>query len=108
MPELPRSFHLTINAAHTINISAPGTSITTSNAKLDDPEKLTLAPAPLPEAVLGVELAVAAVCVALLVEDPPAEPVMLDVAPDAVAVAVAAVPVAGAGPPHWEALMILA
>jgi hypothetical protein len=72
-----------------------------SKAKLDDPETFMLALAPFPVEVLEVELVVAAVCVAPLLEEPPPEPEV----PVAVAVAVAddAVPVASATAPHWEA-----
>lgn len=77
--------------------------MTISNAKLDDPGKLTLALAPFPEAALEVELAVADVRVAPLVEEAlPFEAVVVAAVPDpaAVAVAVDAAPVASAAAPH--------
>lgn len=58
-----------------------------------------LALAPFSAEVPDVELAVAAVCVAPLLEEPPPEPEV----PVAVAVADDAVPVASATAPHWEA-----
>lgn len=75
--------------------------MTMSKAKLDDPEKLTLSLAPFPEAAAEVELAVADVRVAPLVEEAlPFEAVVVAAVPDAVAVAVDAVLVASAAAPH--------